>query len=724
MKTNLKLRSNCLLHGVLCGLVAALCLLTMSARAGLTFTLDLYVTQGTYVFYTPLNTNATMPDAAMGTYNIYSPEFPTNGSWREMVYDNTGMNTVAGSENNYPNLAAALYQITNGTWTMVFSNATTTNTYHFTVSLPTGMSSNQLPVTLLTLPANPSAVTNMPTFTWSGQPTNWPVEGTGYVLQFNSTGNENFYYSEAASVTQTSFTMPCPIPASGPDDTTLFNLDYVTNYANPLFVASTPVNVSNSQTLAAWDYTTTLETGSQLQFTVVAPPSSSTNHTLIAHYTFDQGDLGADSSTNGFNLECGSGWGDLEGQQQTSDAAAGSGAVQFFGDSSITPCGTDDPAFIGWTNAMLGSFTVSAWIDTSTMVGGDTDQLQDYDGQNVVYLNNNGNGVIPLGITGSKAAIATGVPNIAYGHGTLHSTASVVTESYVFVAVTRDQGSGMEQIYINGALDSSGYGEPGILDGGCDYASIGGELSGPYTGLLDDVQIYSGVLNATEIANLYASPGSTAPNGGTVTFNTALSTTNFSWTTSGDTDWFIESTNTYNGQPYAAQSGVVINDQSSTLTVAVNGPAALTFYWSAQGSEFNDFDYEVYLDGDPNGGDLDDLYSPTPWTQDGTFLIPPGQHTVSWTTFAYGDDDPTEAGFLAQVAIVPAVATLTNPTVQDGQFQFQLSAPAGYNYDLYSTTNLASGNWTFLDAYQGGYTFNLQFPVSGNQTFYAAVPED
>lgn len=55
------------------------------ARAGLTFNLDLYRFNDAYVFYTPLSTNAAPPAAPLGTYTIYSPQQPTNGSWLDLT---------------------------------------------------------------------------------------------------------------------------------------------------------------------------------------------------------------------------------------------------------------------------------------------------------------------------------------------------------------------------------------------------------------------------------------------------------------------------------------------------------------------------------------------------------------------------------------------------------------------------------------------------------------
>ena len=141
-----------------------------------------------------MNTNDLSPAPSYGTYTIFSPGWPGNGSWRQFAYDNNGMNTINGGEHNYSDLPSALNQITNGTWTIQFSNAVTTNTSQFSVSLKGALTTNQLPATFVTSPADgANGLTNEPAFTWQGQPVNWPVTGSIYIVH---TGNNNgsFYY--------------------------------------------------------------------------------------------------------------------------------------------------------------------------------------------------------------------------------------------------------------------------------------------------------------------------------------------------------------------------------------------------------------------------------------------------------------------------------------------------------------------------------------------------
>ena len=63
-----------------------------------------------------------------------------------------------------------------------------------------------------------------------------------------------------------------------------------------------------------------------------------------------------------------------------------------------------------------------------------------------------------------------------------------------------------------GSLDASGAGSQDLLNGNTDHLSIGGVSGNGYSGLLDDVQIYSGVLSAQEVNTLFQNPGQTIAN--------------------------------------------------------------------------------------------------------------------------------------------------------------------------------------------------------------------
>ena len=463
----------------------ALALGTSAARAGLTLDLYLYTANQRYVFYTPLTTNATPPAAPLGTYFIYSPQQPTNGSWRQLELTTDGMTTIAGGENNYGDYASVMQQITNGFWHIVVTNATSTNTYRFTVSAP-NMSSNLLPFTTITFPAEGATqVTNQPTFTWEG-PNYWPTTSYAAVYQFDDVYNYTFYQDTTVPASQTNWTIPVPIPAG---TNTTFYVRTTTNWNTPLFIATTPLNTNDSQPIAGWASTSTLESGGNVNFTTAPPSAPGIGHTLIAHYSFDNsGDLGQDSSANGNNMDGASWWGPLH--QFATDAAAGGGAVEFFGASSITP---SDSTRTNWNMTLAGSFSISAWVKTTALQGNDDDNA--HFGATIFWAFNDQNATndtIPLAITGSKAAFTTrGEDSGAFT--TLHSGASVNDGNYHLITVTRNQSTGEKKIYVDGSFEASEIGTTAPLNGNDYYLSIGGTTLSSYSGLLDDVQIYSGV---------------------------------------------------------------------------------------------------------------------------------------------------------------------------------------------------------------------------------------
>jgi hypothetical protein len=651
-----------------------------SARAGLTFTIDMYRTsQGqTYVFYTPLATNAIAPAAALGTYVISSPSWPTNGSRRGFDVTAGGVSDRSefDSENGYSDFNSAMQQITNGAWTILFTNATTTNTYTFTVSAPT-LTSNMIPATIITYPPNGSInIPNQPTFTWSG-PTNSPVNPNPYVLNYDA----SFFQEANIPLEQQYWTLPTPMP-NGLDAS--LNLNYVSNYATSLFIATTPLNTNPPHlAISGWTTATTLETGDYSYFAVTNPSISGT--ILVAHYTFDDsGNLGADSSGNGYDLD----FNGADGVASSGTAVAGGGAAYFDGFSFLSYTATPAPIL----NAFAGDFSLSFWINTTEENGNEGGPAYAGDGIVTADVPGAANDLVPAALDGNEIGFNTGS---RYGDDTVNSTVDVSDGSYHHVVITRTEATGVKQIYIDGVLNTTETGtmnplsDPRLIAIGCAIDASqtdpgSASISEFYQGLLDDVQIYAGVLSQDQVTQLHSNPGSTAVSSD---FNFALNTTGLPWATSGDSSWFVENSDDNDGVA-AAQSGSVTGSQSSTISVTVTGPGTLTFYWSCIANDSNEgFDYEFDIDG----GYVDDIYGDTPWYQDGTpFIIPAGQHTLSWTTSAYGDTDPTQAGFLDQVNFVPDTA----PVITVNPFN-QTNYP-GYNVALFAAaTNGANAPITW-----------------------------
>ena len=575
------------------------------------------------------------------------------------VDSSTNNSAFGGSENGYGygyygDIGSAVNAATNGAWTLTVNKGDISQKqYTFTVST-TGLLLNNtnFPAVQITTPVdgNPAVSTNS-AFAWTG-PATWNELDLD-----DHTPNYSFYASDSPSPATTNWSA-APLPLG----TNLFEVTYKTNAAAWITISTPLDNLSHPFT--NWVGGAKLVDYAQSGFvTSTNSPTVTVGHTRIAHYTFDNsGNLGLDSSGQGNDINCGSSWVTNMPHVFTTNAVAGGGAVQFFGYSGMTPCGQ---AFTSWTNTLAGSFTVSAWINTTNIIGNDGDDLRDYNGQSVIYADNNNLGATPVALTGTKAAFRTTDPG---GHDdTLHSLQSITTGSYVHIVATRDQTSGEKKIYINGVLDNSDFASTNSLTG-AGYVSIGGESGSAYRGLVDDVQIYSGVLSASEVAYLYNNPGTSVADIAinSPELNTALGTTNLNWGTSGNSSWFVETTNTYNGSPAAAQSGSVSNYQATTLSTTVTGPGTLTFYWSSQDNDpGQNMDYEFYID-DPNTNDIADLYGGNNAWQSieasinggGPVIIPAGQHTLYWTVYANGDADPFQAGFLDNVVFTP---TDTNP---------------------------------------------------------------
>jgi hypothetical protein len=474
-----------------------LCLLLLSigspaARAGLSLEMNMYLTsQGqTYVFYTPLTTNAIAPAAAAGTYIINSPGWPASGSRRgfEMTTTNVLIDrTEFDSEHGYGDFNSALQQITNGAWTILFTNAISTNLYTFRVSA-LNFTSNMLPATVITFPLDGSRITTSQTnFTWQG-PANWPVSGFVYVTGPSYFDGNNFPASA------TNWVLPNPPPVNTGYS---FNVNFVTNFVSNIFNVSTPTNNVGGAPISGWTSTAVISSGSSVSFDVFEPGAPSSGHTNLAYYSFEDDSLFAhDFSGHGNDINS---YGNYSMSPFiTNDAAAGSYAFGSAGDGWLYP-----PTNLLAT--LAGSFTVSLWLRTVDVHGSDSDGQ--YSAAGIVSaFNGSGMDVMPMGLTGGKLAFYTGgsLQNI------LHSQASINTGQYVHLVVTRDQQTGEKRIYVNGVLDSSTYASTDLLTGS-DGLTIGYNNGQPFTGDLDEIQFYSGVLSDAEVASLYANPGTTVP---------------------------------------------------------------------------------------------------------------------------------------------------------------------------------------------------------------------
>jgi hypothetical protein len=507
MKSQITNRSRFLcIHWVAC--VSLLFLAGVpTARAGLT--LEMNVIQyypGGYYTNPYLSTNATPPNLPFGTYQLASAGYPTNGYSALYRFDTNGFYQIDGYPYGFYNGFTSLVQgLTNGNWNIFATNSVTTNVYTFTITA--NLSSNDLPPVTIHFPMyGTTDVTNRPTFTWEG-----PATYSNLIV---------YYFNDADTlpVTQTSYLCP-RVLYQGLNNLTV----HYDNYPATALVASVPLDVA-SQPICSWVSKTHLQDYAYSQFTVGMPDTSGTSHTLVAHYPWNflagNGSAsGADTSGNGYNLNFEGSYGDQGGVNSVTDAAAGPRAIEFHdGDQNSA-------GYVGWLttppavlSALAGSFSVSCWIKTTQNNFG-WDQAPAYYGAGIISADNDGlaNDVVPLALTGNTIGFNTGGDDEDV---TLNSVAYVNDGNYHHVVVTRNQATGQKIIYIDGAFDSFGSGTTNLLNDP-QMVTIGA-LSGAgysdpsytyyyngFDGEVDDLQIYSGVLSAAEVAQLHNDPGLT-----------------------------------------------------------------------------------------------------------------------------------------------------------------------------------------------------------------------
>ena len=388
-----------------------------------------------------------------------------------------------------------------------------------------------------------------------------------------------------------------------------------------------------------------------------------------------------------------------------------------------------DPALSAWTNTLAGSFSASVWINTTNTVGGDSDDLDDlpcFGRQDVIGADTGGPGAIPVALTGSKVAFLT--KDSDGNADTLHSQQSVTTGSYVHIVSTRDQTTGEKRIYINGVLDSSTNASTELLAGETS-GNIGGDRGcAGYTGLADDAQIYSGVLLAADVSNLYANPGTTISNVmgsgcySSAALGAALDNTSLAWSVFGDAPWFAESTNSYDDVS-AAQSGSLLDSQSSILQTTVIGPGILTFYWE---SAANDDSFDLEFDVDGNNHDA--ISWNTSWTQEPAVSIPSGVHVLSWNANTLNDtgSSPEDAGWVDEVVFTPTYeapppATPSNPARAGTNFQFSFYSQLNHTNIVQYSTNLAKGWLPYSTNIGDGTVKTIDVPLNSPKQIFFRV---
>ncbi len=473
----MRLAGHCLL------LLAILFMSQTASRADVSLSLQIW--HGYDFYYPSVGLNASSPDPV--TYDRV--ESPNGIIWRNFGTNNDSNPFYLTNDLN------AILDECNGSWKLYVNKGSgSEQLYYFNVSI-TGVTTNLFGNAVVLSPADGSSgVTNLPMFYWSG-PTNLPLVNVN--AYHKDSGNS---YFDSLPGTATNW---APSGVLTPGDNDFFVEYYSNNFTG--FAFATPTN--SSGTLSGWSAEGDVFTYMYSFFSVRANSNGGGGggHTNLLYYSFEDGDIFAmDYSTNGNNVQTISSFGD--GNAYTTNTQTIGDYAAFFsnngggGASWLTP-----PTNLLAT--LAGSFSISLWVDTMQATGNDTDDGLYGNAGLVSAFNGSGNSwVVPMAITGSKLAFATG----GSSQSTLHSATDINTGSYVHLVVTRNQATGEKKIYVNGVLDASETGSTDSLNTPTEL-SIGYNNGTGFDGRMDEIQIYSGVLSASEVLQLYNNPGTAIP---------------------------------------------------------------------------------------------------------------------------------------------------------------------------------------------------------------------
>lgn len=593
------------------------------------------------------------------------------------------------------NLNDIIHECTNGLWKLYLNRGhPSEQLYQFSMSI-NNLTTETLGEVTIDFPADGSTgVTTTPTFHWSG-----PSNTLSSIYAYTAHQTSGNFWSAYLPGTATEWSPAALTP--GPN---LLLVRY-SRFDFPGISFSTPTNALGAP-ISDWTGIGGLYSYKISNFSVAGGGMAA--HSLKAHYTFDDNDfLGRDSSPSENHIMVSSSWGQPV-HAYVADNIAGSGAIEFYGYSTL------------WlpTNlfpVLAGSFTVSAWIKTTQTFGGDDDP--GFAGAGVIWgdLPGAAADVVPLALTGTKAAFFTGDPN-SYSGNTLHSSTDVVgTGSYVHVAVTRNQITGEKKIYVNGDFEGASVGYLGALDALTDLGDlqIGGDYLHAYVGLLDDVQIYSGILSASEIAALYDAPGSTIPDvGGDSELADAVDQPSLLWITGGDAPWFRQTNETHDGMD-AAQSGAIGHGEESWIETTVEGPGTLTFWWNVSSDDSDSYDYlELTVDGDSET----ELSGESGW-EFYEVNLSAGTHTLRWTYHKDGDFTAgADAAWLDEVQFIPEIEMIMTLHIE------RSSDPTNPGFFAYpSITYVQPDPITAHEIVSPGNTFTTQRDGSGQDSISYSI---
>jgi hypothetical protein len=154
---------------------------------------------------------------------------------------------------------------------------------------------------------------------------------------------------------------------------------------------------------------------------------------------------------------------------------------------------------------IVDGFTIAFWMNTTTAGNGGT---QWYQGNGLV------DGELPgqtndwgLSLLGSKVALGIGNPD-----RTIISTSNVTTGTWTYVTATWDASAHTSTLYLNGAEEAQSTSTGSLSRFTTDQFFVGKDVSGnSYTGLLDNVEIYTSAFTSAQVTADYQSAESAVP---------------------------------------------------------------------------------------------------------------------------------------------------------------------------------------------------------------------
>ena len=129
-------------------------------------------------------------------------------------------------------------------------------------------------------------------------------------------------------------------------------------------------------------------------------------------------------------------------------------------------------------------------------------------------------------------------------------------------------------------------------------------------------------------------------------------------TTDGDAVWMVEENTSRNGSS-CARSGVIDDEQESTLSTTVEGAGTFTFWWKVDCEDDPDYDNWDCLVFEVDGAEVARIDGDSGWRQVHVTIKTAGTHTLTWTySKDYMDDDLTgieDCGWVDQLTWTPLV---------------------------------------------------------------------